>query len=906
VAASLRHHRAFFRFAGSGRMRRLRRIWKRAIGARGGAWREQEFAAELESHIQMQTEDNLRLGMSPGEARRAAVLKLGGFASTQESLRDQMGLPALDSLFKDIHYALRGMRKSPGFTVVMVLTLALGIGANTAIFSLVNQILLHPRGISHPERLVVVRTKYERLNLKSIPDSPPTFADARDSREVFEHAAAMRGMDVNYAVDSVPQSLHGEAVSAEWFDVFGARPSLGRVFAPEEDQPNANHVVVLAHSAWVRIFGADPSVVGRTVEFNQEHYRIIGVMGPGFEWPAPVDVWVPLALPQRAFNPGNRFNENLTVVARRKPDVPFAQANAWLKVLADRVLNAGTPGASFGRNSNWGLFGVPFIDFSAGATKTPVLILLGAVGLVLLIACSNSAGLMLARTSARAQEMAVRAALGASRQRLIQQTLAESLLLAIAGALVGLALAYGATVLLLRLAPQDTVTGLDASLDTYVLLLTAAAAIVSGIASGIAPAWQLARIDANHTLKGGGRSSTAGPARQRLRSTLVIAEAALALMLLVGAGLLLRTFAQLENVNPGFNPRGVTTAVLSLPRKQYPDGVKQAVFYRGVLERLTNTKGVKDAAIGLGIPFSPYGDSGGFAIEGRAPAPGEAVPHSDRRYVTPGYFAALTIPLKRGRVFTEEDRLETEPVVVIDEDLARQYWPDEDPIGKRIQPSSGEGWFTIVGITAHVLGSDLAADSGKGVVYFNLFQEKQALPVAWIMAKTSGDPAGMAAAIREAVHAADPNQPVHDFKTLDDMVSNSLAPRRFVTRLLGFFAVTALFMAALGLYGVISYSVTLRTREIGIRMALGEEQRSVLLGVLSQGLRLTGIGVVIGLAGSLSINRLLASQLFQVNAFDPLIFASMAAALLIAALLASYLPARRAVRVDPLSALRSE
>jgi predicted permease len=888
-------------------MRRLRRIWKRAIGARGGARQEQEFTAELESHIQMQTEDNLRLGMAPGEARRAAVLKLGGFASTQESLRDQMGLPGLESLFKDIHYALRGMRKGPGFTTVMVLTLALGIGANTAIFSLVNQILLHPRGISHPELLVAVRTKYDKLNWKSITDSPPTFADARDSRAVFEHAAAMRGMDVNYAGDSVPQSLHGEAVSAEWFDVFGARPSLGRVFAPEEDQPNANHVVVLAHSAWVRIFGADPSVVGRTVEFNQEHYRVIGVIGQELEWPAAVDVWIPLALQPKAFDPGNRFNEGLTVVARRRPNVPFAQANAWLKVLSDRVLNAKTPGVVFAKNSDWGVFGVPFIDFSSGAMKMPILILLGAVGLVLLIACSNSAGLMLARTSARAQEMAVRAALGASRQRLIRQTLTESLLLAFAGALLGLALAYGTTVLLLRLAPQDTVAGLDASLDTYVLLFTAAAALVSGIASGIAPAWQLARIDANGALKGGGRASTAGPARQRLRSTLVAAETALALMLLVAAGLLLRTFAQLENVNPGFNPRGVTTAELSLPRKQYPDGVKQAVFYRGVLERLANTKGVKDAAVGLGIPFSQYGEAGGsFAIEGRTAAPGEATPHADRRYVTPGYFAALTIPLKQGRNFTEDDRMETQPVVVIDENLARQYWPGEDPIGKRIQPSSGEGSFTIVGIAGHVLGANLAADSGKGAVYFDLFQEKQALPAAWIMAKTSGDPAGMAAAIREAVRATDPNQPVHTFTTLDDLVSNSLAPRRFVMRLLGFFAVTALFMAGLGLYGVISYSVTLRTREIGIRIALGAKPGSVLLGVLSQGLRLTGIGVVIGLAGSLSINRLLTSQLFQVNAFDPLIFASMAAALLVAALLASYLPARRAVRVDPLSALRSE
>jgi len=881
-------------------------MWKRALGVLGGTRQQQEITAELESHMQMQTEDNLGLGMSRDEARREAVLKFGGVASTQESLRDQMGMPGLESFLKDTHYALRGMRKSPGFTVVMVLTLALGIGANTAIFSPVNQILLHPRGISHPERLVVVRTKYDKLNLKSISDSPPTFADARDSRAVFEHATAMRRVDVNYTGGAVPQSLHAAAVSAEWFDVFGARPSLGRTFTAEEDQPNTNRVAVLAHSAWIRIFGADPAVVGRVIELNQEHYCIIGVMGPEFQWPAAVDVWIPLALQPKAFDPGNRFNEGLTVVARRRPNVPFAQANAWLKVLADRVLNARTPGAAYAKNADWGLFGVPFIDFSAGATKTPVLILLGAVGLVLLIACANSAGLMLARISARAQEMAVRAALGARRGRLIRQTLTESLLLALAGALVGLALAYGGALLLLRLAPEGAVAGIGASPDLYVLLFTAMAAIVSGVVSGIAPAWQLARIDAHGTLKGGGRSSTAGPARQRLRSVLVIGETALALMLLVGAGLLLRTFAQLENVNPGFEPRGVTAAVSSLPRKQYPDGIRQAVFYREVLERLTNTKGVATAAVGVGVPFSQYGGSGSFLREGHTPAPGEAIPHSDRRYVTPGYFKALAIPLERGRVFTEEDRVKTQPVVVIDENLARQYWPDEDPIGKRIQPTSGEGWYTIIGVVGHVLGYDLATDSGEGVVHFSLFQEKQALPAAWILAKTPGDPTNMAAAIREAVQEADPNQPVHDFKTLDEMVSNSLAPRRFVTRLLGFFAVTALFMAALGLYGVISYSVTLRSREIGIRIALGAKPESVLLDVLSQGLRLTGAGVAAGLAGWLLINRLLASQLFKVSAFDPLIFACMAAALLAAALLASYLPARRAVRVDPLSALRAE
>ena len=858
---------------------------------------------ELRFHLEMQAEDNLRIGMNPSEARYDAMRRFGGMESVKEDYRESRTFIMIETFFKDMRYALRSLRKNPGFTAAVIATLALGIGANTAIFSLANQILLHPPGISHPERIVVVREKFDKLNLKDIPVSPPTFADARDSRAVFEHTAAMRGIDLSYTGRDVPQRLQAAAVSSEWFDVFGVKPALGRVFVPEEDQPGANRVVVLSYSAWLRLFGADPAIAGRTVELNRQPYKIIGVMGAGFAWPHLVDVWIPLALPPQAFSQTNRFNENLIVMALRKPGVSFARTNAWMKVLTDRVWNNETPGAANARSADWGMFSVPFIDFNAGDTRKPVLVLLGAVGLVLLIACANSAGLMLARTSSRTQEMALRGALGATRGRLIGQVLTESLLLSVAGGLVGLALAGGAAALLLRMAPEDAVAGIEAHLDINILLFTAAAAIVSGLVFGIAPAWQLAGIDANDALKGGGRSSTAGPARQRLRTTLVVAETALALILLAGAGLLLRSFAQLQTVNPGFDSRGVMTAIVSLPEKQYPDGARQALFYRQVLERLTNTSGVASAAFGFVGPFCQCGNAGSFTVEGRQLAPGDPGPHSDIHYVTPGYFQALTIPLKRGRTFTGS---ETQPVAVIDETLARQYWPSEDPLGKRIQLTDGKDWYTIVGLVGHVLGSNLAADSGKGVVYFSLFQRKDPRFATWIVAKTTGNPASLAGAIREAVRGADPAQPVHTLKTLDDLVSNSLAPRRFVMRLLGFFAVVALFMAALGLYGVISYSVTLRAREIGIRMALGARQRSVLFGVLSQGLRLAGIGVAAGLAGSLLINRVLESQLFAMRAFDPLIFTTVAAALLVAALLASYLPARRAVLVDPMSALRSE
>ncbi len=627
---------------------------------------------------------------------------------------------------------------------------------------------------------------------------------------------------------------------------------LGRTFRPEEDLPNADPVVILAHAAWKRLFGGDPSAIGKVIELNQKPYRIVGVMAPDFR-PRLVDLWVPLGLPTGAYDARNYFDEHLFAAARMYSGRTVAQANAFIQVLADRVRNSGTTGGAYAQSSGWGLFAVPMTDFMAGETKKPMLVLVGAVGFVLLIACSNIAGLMVTRTAGRAKEIAVRAALGAGRWQLVRQVLAESLLLAAGGAALGLGLAQVGIRLLLAIAPEEANIGLAARLDLHVLAFTALVAMVSGVLFGLAPAWQIARFSPYEILKASGQSVTPSHGRQRLRAVLVIGEAALAVVLLAGAGLFLRSLTRLQDVRPGFDPRGVMTASLSLPSSRYKEPAQRVAFYRAVIERLAGIHGAEIATIGAPLPFSGMGGSGSFSIEGRETGPGDPGSHGDIQYVAPDYFQAMRIPLKSGRYFTDADRQGAEPVFVIDENLARQYWPNENPVGKHMR-QGGRAWATIVGVVGHVNRSDLAGDTGKGLYYYCLLQRP--IPFATIVVKTSGDPASLGPAIREAVRAVDPTQPVHDLKTMQDMVRNSLAPRRFAVRLLAFFAAVALFMAAQGLYGVISYSVAQRTQEIGLRMALGARSASLLGMVVGQGLRLAGVGVVIGLILAMACSRL--------------------------------------------------
>ena len=803
-------------------------------------------------------------------------------------------------MLSDFRIALRTLKRSPGFASVAIAALALGIGANTGIFSIVNALLLHPAGIAEPERVVAVRVRYYKLNLMSIGPSAPDLADVRDNRALFEHAALWSDADFNYAGQDRPQRLQGAAVSAEYFDVFGARPRLGRLFRPEEDQPNANRVVVLSYAAWMRVFGGDPALVGKTVELNQTPYRVIGIMNPEFRWPRAVDLWAPIGLAPKDYTEGNRFNENYTGVARLRSNVSLAKANAGIQMMSDRVRNNGSQGGKYAQDSQWGMFAVPFTDFAVGDTKTPTLVLLAAVGLVLLIVCTNIAGLMLARTAARTREIAVRTALGATRWQIMRQTAGESVILAATGALLGIALAKAGVRALLMLAPEQAVEGVSVPLDVHVLGFALLVTLISTVLFSMAPAWQGTRISCSDALKEGGRSGT-GARRRNLRSVLVVSEMALAVVLLVGAGLFLRALARLERVSAGFRPEGVLTAKLTLPEAQYNSPEKQAAFIDGVAKRLAQTPGAIEAAAVIPLPFSGGEASASFSIVGRATAPGDPGPHGNFAGITPDYFAVMGIPLLRGRTFTDQDRLRTEPVTVIDTNLARQYWPNEDPIGQKIK------WDTtrrIVGIVNHVRRSSLSGDESKGMYYVPLKQSP--VPFMWLAVRTSLDPAAMSGALQAAVHDTDPAQPVHDIKTLPDLVSASLAPRRFVADILSFFAVVALALAALGLYGLISYSVAQQTPEIGIRMALGAEPRSVLMHVVGGGLRLALYGAVIGAVAVIPIVRMLGSAIDGVSGFDPWILIGTTALLAAAALLACYIPALRATRIDPMEALRFE
>ena len=808
----------------------------------------------------------------------------------------------MGTLLQDLKYGLRMLVKNPGFTAVAVLTLALGIGVNTVTFSVINGLFLHPAGIEDPTHLFAIRVRYQKLNLKSIVVSAPDFADVRDSRQIFSSTAAENEEGLNYLAPDGPERLMAAKVTWEWFNVFGVRPLVGRVFRPEEDQSHANQVAVLAYHTWQRLFGGDPPIVGKSIRLNHLDYRVVGVMGPGFDWPRRTDLWVPLGLAPSEFAPDNYFNESYFVVARARPDVSPAKAEAFAQVLTQRLI-AAHPESTYPKDSGWGIFAVPFTEYTAGALRTPMLILLGAVGFVLLIACSNIGGLVLARASARTREFAIRVALGAQRRDLLRQAFTESFLLTASGAALGVAAAYTGLGTLLRLAPGRLPSRLVAGIDGHVLLFAVALSVLTGIFLGVVPIPQLFSREQSEVLKEEARSVTAGQGRQRLRESLVVGQVALALVLLVGAGLLLKSLTRMAQIDPGFDPAGVITASVQLPEGQYNNDGKRAAFYRAVNEKLAALPGVSSAAIAVSLPFSGFSPSSSFTIEDRPRGPSDPGPHSNLSWVSSGYFETLRIPLLKGRYFTDQDRLGTQPVAVIDENLARQYWPNQEPIGRRVRRGNAP-WATIVGVVGHVMQSALVGDSGKGVCFYPILQ--QPIWQAFLIVKTKTDPAQMGNSIRAAVASVDPGETVANLETMEQYVAGSLGPQRVAASLLGVFSVMALFLASLGLYGVISYNVTQRTHEIGIRMTLGARRGQVWRLVLAQGMRLALVGILVGACAASFVVRYLRSQLFEVSTFDPVTFVLTGLVLFAVALLACHIPARRATKVDPMVALRYE
>lgn len=815
----------------------------------------------------------------------------------------------MDTFLHDIRYGLRTMRKSPGFTAVAVIALALGIGANTAIFSVVNALLLKPLPYKDAERLVLIWHTYPKLNLDQASVSAPSYIEYRDMTNSFEEVATATEWKVNLTGIGEPERLQGARVSYNLFTTLGVQPIAGRSFLAEEDQPGKNRVVVLSYGLWQRRFGGNPGLVGQTITLDGSSYDVVGIMPKGFVFMIEVDLFTPAAFTSEDLAANNHGFEYLVCVARTKPTVTVAQAGAEMNALADQLRPQ-----FYG--PNWGITVVPLREQLVGNFRAALLILLGAVGCVLLIACANVANLLLARASARHKEIAVRTALGASRSRIVRQLLTESVLLATLGGALGLLLAYVGIRLLVLGVPED-ITGFivgwkDTSISTPVLGFTLGVSMLTGIVFGLVPALHASKPDLNESLKEGGRGGTEGRQRNMVRSSLVVAEVAIAMVLLIGAGLLIRSFMRLNQVSPGFNPANVVAMQLSLPRSKYAEKPQRASFFEQLVQRVSLLPGVQSAAAGNNLPMSGDGWNASFAVENLQVGPDEPSPHGDPHMITPDYFRAMGIPLLRGRYFTDADSKDSLPVAIIDQTLAEQYWPDQDPIGKRIAaffdgPRGQRNWREVVGVVGHVKQYGL---DGKTKVQYYFPQAQSPQDSMYLIVRTStdqkGHQSGMVAAIRGALDSIDKDQPIYKVTTLEQMVANSTSQKRFSMFLLGIFAAVALLLAAVGIYGVMSYAVTQRTHEVGIRMALGAQPRDVLRLVVRQGMVMTVIGVGIGLIGAYAATQVTASLLFGIGTHDPVTFVGISVLLGGVALIASFIPARRATKVDPMIALRYE
>jgi putative ABC transport system permease protein len=816
------------------------------------------------------------------------VNHLQGHGRTKRGVRQMLA-----NVLTDARYAARQLRKTPGFTIVAVLTLAFGIGATSAIFSVINAVMLRPLPYPDADRLVSVFEVVPQYGRFAV--APGNFLDWRQQNNVFTHISAYANGSDTYVGSDGPDRVPMSSVSWDVFETIGVAPALGRGFRAEEDAPKQNAVIVISDGMWRRRFGADPGILGRSVTLSGSPVVVVGVMPPGFYFPTrEVEFWRPIAL-----NPANatRGGHFIGVIARLKPGISNEQANTEMRTIAQRL------GTEYPKtNANESAEAVEIGELIVGPVRPMLFTLMAAVAVVILIACANVANLLLVRASVREKEIAIRTALGAGRRRLAVQMLTESLVLAIAGGALGILLAWAAIAPIQTLGVGSIPRVLDVTLDRTVLAFAVVLSIATGVLFGLAPAWQAARGGIGVVLKEGGRSSSTSGGRW-IRSALLVTEVALSLVLLVGASLLLRSFAKITGVDPGFRPDGVLAFRVALPQTSYPEEHNRIAFYDRLLEKLGSSPGVGSAGMVQTAPMrGSYTLS--FELQGRPPAkPGEES-SANHRVVSPGYFNALGIPLKRGRLFSDRDTESSPKVALVDDVFVRRHFPNEEAIGRGIDIGNGtDGFYEIVGIVGdvHHGGLDSTVNPTMYVPY-----KQDVFSSMWVMVRAAGDPEAQSGLVRGAVREIDGTLPAFSIMPLASMVSESVAQRRFSMLLLSLFAFVALFLAAVGLYGVVAYTVSQRTQEIGVRMAIGAQRGDVLRMVLGSGMKLASLGVVIGIAAALALAGLVASMLFGVTPFDPASYGVTAALLLGVAALACYLPARRAMRVDPLIALRQE
>ncbi|HXM44021.1 MAG TPA: ABC transporter permease [Bryobacteraceae bacterium] len=868
---------------------------------------EEDLNKELRFHLDQQLAENLAAGMPPDEARRAALRRLGGVTQIQEECRDMRRADHIETSWRDLRYALRSLHKSPGFTAVILLTLALSIGANSAIFSVIDGVLLRP--LPYPNADRIVRVFFHSATYPRFPLNPFDFRDFRARNRSFESLAGFTRGDLQLSGSGQPERFTGFQVTAGFFQVLGLHPARGREFTANNEIPGNQQQVVLSDRLWRYRFASDPNIVGRKITLDSQPFTVVGVMPPGTEHPGneyngvahgkTVDIWWPFAF---RGDPAHRGSHYLEAIGRLKKGVTSRQAQAEMNTLIAQLARE-HPGALDG----WQPLVIPLYQEIVGPSRRLLLVLLGAVGLVLLIACANAANLLLARASARQREMAVRTALGAGRARLVRQMLTESLLIALLGGVCAVAIAVAGVRALVALLPAGFPRADTIHVNAAVFGFTLLVALATGVLFGLAPALQAARSDVQNTLRAGGRGAGSNRGHLRLRSALVVGEVSLACLLLIGAGLMLRSFVNLLRADPGFRAEHLLTASLTLPDAAYKplDAVR---FYGRLTANLDSVAGIRAAGVGSDLPWTGSDDNiSGWNIEGRKPAANEEF-HARYHLASPGYFRAMGIPLIEGRFFTEGDDMKVPLKLIVNRSMARCYWPQGDALGKRItfedHPKETD-WMTIVGIVGDVKDKP-DSPAAEMALWWPVAQSPVGLGAMAVVVRGRSDPALLANDLRQAVRQLDPTLAVANIRPMDDIADANVSTPRFALFLVALFAGLALALAAIGIYGVISYAVSQRTREFGLRMALGAQAGDVRRLVLRQGVKLALLGVALGLVGALALGRVLWSLLYQVRPADPVTFTAVAALAIAVAALACYLPARRATAVDPANALRAE